>query len=149
MFYVSVPHRAARLHAAVVDDTFERFFGHAAPAAAETSATRAPVVDVVEAESAYTVTAELPGIGKDDVKVSIDGRKVVIAAEVKVAEDAPDPASNGKLIRRERSTSRWSRTFNMPVDVDASSSSASMDNGVLKVVLTKKVAPAALQLAIN
>lgn len=143
MFFVPVPHRPARVHAAVLDDTFERFFGVATQAQ---PTIRAPKVDIVEAETAYTVTAELPGIGKDDVKVSIDGRNVVIAAEAKANADK---AEGEKVIHRERAVANWTRTFNLPVDLDSSVSSAKMDNGVLTVVLVKKLAPAALQLSIN
>ncbi len=147
MYFIPVPHRAARLHTALLDDTFDRFFG---PASQPQPAVRAPKVDIVEAETAYTMTAELPGIGKDDVKVSIDGRKVVISAEAKNEKSGGDSHDdNLKVIHRERATASWTRSFTLPVDLDSSVSNAKMDNGVLTVVLVKKLAPAALQLSIN
>ena len=60
-----------------------------------------------------------------------------------------DKAEGDKVIHRERAVANWTRTFNLPVDLDSSVSSAKMDNGVLTVVLVKKLAPAALQLSIN
>ena len=60
------------------DESFERFF--APSQAAQGSTMRSPALDVAESDTAYTVSVELPGVTKDDVKVSVEGRQVTVQA---------------------------------------------------------------------
>ena len=65
------------------EDGFDRFFAARSGAAPET---RSPALDIVETETQYTVTVDLPGVAKEDVKVSIDGQRVAIEAQAAAAE---------------------------------------------------------------
>jgi HSP20 family protein len=147
MFLVSVPSPSSRLSARVFDrmfdDTFERFFGAVAQ---PSDAARKPALDVVETDEAYTVTLDVPGVSKDDVKVAIDGKRVDVSAESKKAADTKE---GERLVHRERSSVSWSRSFALPLEIDQAASSAKLDHGVLTLVLAKKRAPVAAQLTIN
>ena len=87
MFLVPMS-RDPRQLSRLFDDTFERFFGPAA--APEGVAARSPALDVAETERAYTVKLEMPGVAKEDVKVSIEGRQVSVQAQGQRVEERKD-----------------------------------------------------------
>jgi HSP20 family protein len=91
-------------------------------------------MDVAEAAAGYTVKAELPGVAKDDVVVSIDGNTVSITAEVKREKEEKD---GGKVLRRERYVGSVARSMTMPEDIDVDRAEAAFDNGVLTLTLPK------------
>ena len=136
----------------VADDSFDRFFGNAVVAATS----RSPALDVSETGTAYTVSFDVPGVTREQLKVSVEGRRVSIetvdAAEamapLEAAAHAPkvDPA---RTLYRERSAARYARTVSLPAEVDQTASQAKFENGVLTLTLAKKVATGATQLAIN
>lgn len=103
-------------------------------------------IDVSESEAAYTVLAEVPGVGKDDIHVSIDGSVVTLRAEVK----QHDKQSEGdKLLRSERYYGAVSRSFQLPQDIDQANAKAKYDNGVLTLTLPKKQASGSQRLTIE
>jgi HSP20 family protein len=83
------------------------------------------------------VQAEVPGVAKDDIQVSVDGSIVTVRAEVK-QEDTQ--SKDDKLLRSERYFGSVSRAFQLPQDVDESQAKAKYDNGVLTLTLPKKKA---------
>ena len=103
-------------------------------------------MDVSEDEKAYTVHAEIPGVSKDDIQVSIDGSQVQITAEVKREKEVKEEQ---KLLRSERYYGRVSRTFTLAQDVDQENAKAKYNNGVLELVLPKKAAAATRRLAVQ
>lgn len=103
-------------------------------------------VDVKESERAYTVQAEVPGVGKDDIQVSLDGNQVTLRAEVKQQDSQ---TSEEKLLRSERYYGAVSRSFQLPMDIDPTQSRAKYDNGVLTLTLPKKAGGSAQRLAID
>ncbi len=103
-------------------------------------------IDVKESDGGYTVQAEVPGVSKDDIHVSIDGGVVTLRAEIK----QQDSQANGdKLLRSERYYGMVSRSFQLPADIDQSQSKARYDNGVLTLTLPKKQPGAAQRLTIE
>jgi HSP20 family protein len=127
----------------VLDDTLEQFFrGAAAPQ----GATRAPAMDISESDAAYTVTLDVPGLTREQLKVSVEGKRVSIDAE-DVAEAAPQEGVS--RLYSERSTRRYARSFTLPAEVDQDSSQAKLEHGVLTLTLAKKVANGARQISIN
>ena len=97
-------------------------------------------LDVKESAQAYTVTAELPGVPRDDIHVTIDGGLVTISAEVK----QQDAQSEGeKTLRSERYYGQTSRSFRLPVDIDKANAKARYDHGVLNLTLPKQTATGA------
>ena len=94
-------------------------------------------VDVKETDGGYTVQAEVPGVPKEDIHVSIDGNVVSLRAEVRQHDAQKD---GEKLLRSERYFGAVARSFALPADVDASQAKAKYDNGVLTLTLPKKQA---------
>ena len=103
-------------------------------------------VDVKENDQAYVISAELPGVGKDNIHVTVENNVVTIAAEVK-QEDARRDGE--KVLHSERYYGQVSRSFALPSDVDESAANAKYDNGVLTLTLPKKVAVAGKRIRIE
>ena len=142
------------------DDAFERFFATAARGALGTrpsaaTAPRTPALDVSETDAGYTVVLEAPGVSRDQLKVSIEGRRVSIETV-----DAPDAATGDtaaakpqpdtiRVLHRERGVARYARSVNLPAEVDESASQARFENGVLTLTLTKKVPTGATRIDVR
>lgn len=92
-------------------------------------------IDVTENERSYAVKAEIPGVGKDDIDVSIDGNHVSITAEVKRETKKKD---DEREICTERYYGQVYRSFGLPGEVDNTKASAHYENGVLTLDLPKK-----------
>ncbi|MBN9370778.1 Hsp20/alpha crystallin family protein [Hydrogenophaga sp. YM1] len=103
-------------------------------------------VDVKETPVAYTVDAELPGVAKDDIQVTIEDDVVTLRAEVKQQDEQRD---GQRVLRSERYYGAVSRAFQLPQRVDKDASKARFDNGVLRLTLPKKAATSAQRLAID
>jgi HSP20 family protein len=91
-------------------------------------------MDVKENGGSYTVSAEIPGVRKEDIHVTIEGGMVMVRAEVK-QEDAHE---DDKQLRNERYFGSVSRGIQLPQDVDQGQAKAKYDNGVLTLTLPKK-----------
>jgi HSP20 family protein len=103
-------------------------------------------IDVKESPEAYTVTAELPGVPRDDIHVTIDGGMVTISAEVK----QQDAQSEGeKVLRSERYYGQISRSLSLPVDIDKTKAKAKYGDGVLNLTLPKQTAAGAHRLNVE
>jgi len=103
-------------------------------------------IDVTEDEKAYTIKAEIPGAGKEDIKVSIDGNLVSISAEVKKEKEEKRGET---VIRRERYQGSVSRSFTLPQAVNEDKAQAKYENGVLVLTLQKKPGANAKQLTVS
>ena len=108
---------------------------------------RAPQIklDVHENDGSYTIKAEMPGVGKDDIDVRIDGNLVTISAEVKKDKEE---SKAGRLLRSERQYGYASRSFTLSCAVDESKADAKMQDGVLKLTLPKKTTTSSRRLPI-
>lgn len=104
-------------------------------------------MDVSESDVAYTVRAEVPGIKKEDINVSIDGNMVTISAE---SRHEKEEKSGEKIVRRERYYGQQSRSFSLGQDIDDAKSSARYSDGILELTLPKKAGASGVkQLTIN
>jgi len=135
----------------LVDDLFNGFLVH--PLAAERD--RAPQqgglaprmrVDISENDAAYQVRAELPGVKKEDIQVTVDATRLSLAAEIKREVDA---AADERLLHAEREFGRATRSFALPQEVDDAQVQAHFRDGVLELTLPKKVAAARKQITIQ
>jgi HSP20 family protein len=104
-------------------------------------------VDISKTEQAYQVQADIPGVNKDDIKVSIDGNHVSISAELKDERVTRD--GGGKAVRSEREYGQQYRSFVLPHEVDEAGAQARYENGVLLPDLPKKEGTGGRQLAIQ
>ena len=103
-------------------------------------------VDVKETEKHYTVLAEVPGVSKEDIHVSLDGNIVTLRAEVKQLDAQ---TQDEKVLRSERYYGAVARSFQLPQDIDQSAAKARYDNGVLTLTLPKKQASGSQRLTIE
>lgn len=103
-------------------------------------------LDVTEDDKSYTVQAEIPGVNKDDIRVTLDGNQVTLGAQVKREKDVKD---SGRVLRSERYYGSAYRSLTLPTEVDEAASEAKYDNGVLKLKLIKKPALAGRRLSVQ
>lgn len=103
-------------------------------------------VDVKEADGAYKVQAEMPGVKKDDIHVQIDGNRVSISAEVKRESEQKE---GERVLRSERYYGSVGRSFQLASEIDESGANAKFEDGVLTLTLPKKQAPASKRLQIS
>lgn len=125
------------------DDVFKGFFR---PIRLENQQPVQIRMDVKEDEKGYTVHAELPGVKKEDVQVTVDGNQVSISAEVKQEKEVKE---GEKVLRAERYYGKVARSFALASEIDEAAAQAKYDNGVLELVLPKKTATASKRLTIS
>jgi HSP20 family protein len=92
-------------------------------------------VDVSETDKDYLVRAELPGVKKEDIRVTVNGNFVSIAAEVRKEKEEK---SGSRVLLKETYFGSMSRGFSLPQDVDSKNVVAKLDDGVLKLTLPKR-----------
>lgn len=107
----------------------------------------APVVDITEDEKEFLVKAELPGLKKEEIKISVEDGVLTISGERKVEKEE----KNKKYHRIERAYGRFERSFTLPDQAEAAKVNAEFNDGVLQVHLPKspKAAPKAQEIKIS
>ncbi len=90
--------------------------------------------------------AELPGVKKEDIQLSIDGAQVTLAAEIKREKDAKE---GERVLHTERMYGKVSRSFTLPQDIDEGAAQAKFADGVLELTLPKKAAAQKKQITIQ
>lgn len=103
-------------------------------------------LEISETDQAYTVKADVPGVKKEDIQVSIDRNEVSISAEVKQEKEEKQ---GNKLVRSERYYGKQYRSFTLAHDVDETKADAEYKDGVLKLTLPKKAGAETKKLAIK
>lgn len=101
-------------------------------------------IEVQEMDNAYLVAAELPGVRKDAIDISITGNQVTISAEAK-----REMAAEAKEWCNERCYGKLSRTIQLPIDIEEESADASYTDGVLRLTLPKKASSLPKRLEIH
>ena len=96
-------------------------------------------VDVTEKNGAYQVTADLPGVKKEDIQVAIDGAQVTLSAEIKREKEVTEGV---RVLHTERTLGKVSRSFALPQELDEEKAEAKFRDGVLELTLPKKAAAA-------
>jgi HSP20 family protein len=91
-----------------------------------------PPVDILETPESYVVLAELPGLGQDDVQLQVRDGRLTITGVRRERESACE-----QFHRIERGHGSFSRTFQLPVPVDADRITADLRDGVLTVTCPK------------
>jgi HSP20 family protein len=154
MFVVPLTHQQRHL-SRLIEGSLDHFFGSTA---STESAARSPALDVAESDTNYTVTLDLPGVAREDVKVAVEGRVVTVNAQASqpAAPGAAADAANSdvkkdtdRVLYRERSAPRFARRFSLPLEVDQAEAGAKLEHGVLTLTLPKRVARSAAQITIN
>ena len=104
-----------------------------------------PVVDIAEDDKEYLITAELPEVKKEDVKVTVENGVLTITGERKFEKEE----TNKKWHRVERSYGSFARTFALPDDGDAAKVNAEFKDGMLKVRIAKSEAARPKQIEVK
>lgn len=108
---------------------------------------QAPKVDVKEAKDSYALQMDLPGFTEKDVNIEVEhGVLTISSAKTEEKEEKKD---GEKWLIRERSSSRFTRRFTLPDDVDQDKISAVFKNGVLNVTMNRKELPSPKRIAIE
>ena len=120
-----------------MDRLFNQMLGDAynTPLSGEELSTRrwSPPVDIRETDDALVLTAELPGLTKEDVQITLENRVLTLAGERKFEKEA----KGENYHRIERSYGAFTRSFTLPPNVKTEKVDASFENGVLSVTLPK------------
>jgi HSP20 family protein len=127
-----------------IDDLFKGFFVR--PVLFEGQPQMQIKMDLKEDDKAYTVHADIPGVKKEDIHVSIEGNQVSISAETKIEKEEK---KGEKVLRSERYVGKVARSFTLAHDVDEAGAQAKYSDGVLELTLPKKAVTAAKKLAIQ
>ena len=126
----------ARRNSNWLPDVFNDFFDTDFLPKVNTNTT-APAINVIEKKNEYDVELAAPGMTKEDFKVSLDeDRNLVVELDKKV-EKIEENKDCGHYLRREFSYTKFHQTLLLPDDVNRDTISATVENGVLKVVLPK------------
>ena len=98
------------------------------------SAAWSPVVDIEESAEAYTIRAELPGLSKEKVKVTVENGVLTLSGE----RDLERRVETKTFHRVERSHGKFTRSFTLPDDVDPESVAANIKDGLLEIQIIKR-----------
>ena len=135
----------------LVDDLFKGFLVR--PMYSQGGGTVSQVkVDVAERDGAYVVHAELPGVKKEDIQLSVDGAQVTLSAEIKrerETKEGGDNAQGERLLHSERVYGKVTRSFTLPQEIDDAAAQARFNDGVLELTLPKKAAAQRKQISIQ
>ena len=107
----------------------------------------APVVDIAEDDKEYLITAELPEVKKEEVKVTVDNDVLTMQGERKFEKE-----EKGKRYHRiERSYGSFVRSFTIPDDADGGKINAEFKDGILKVHIAKseKAKPKSVEVKVS
>lgn len=104
-------------------------------------------MDVVETEHAYKVSAELPGINKDDVSVVIDSNRVQLTAECHREKSSSDDSE--RTLSAERFYGKLRRSLQLPEEINEENAEAKFREGLLELTLPKKPSKGTKKLVIK
>jgi len=117
-----------------VDKFFDDFWSPARRAGNNIGAFFTPRVDIRELDGHYEITAELPGVQKEDLNIILEEGILTIEAETR---QESQEEKEGRVIRQERRYGKFSRSFNLGGNVKESDISAAFDNGILTIQAPK------------
>jgi HSP20 family protein len=92
-----------------------------------------PAMDVVETDDHFVLTADLPGLGEEDVNIEIEENVLTVSGERKAEHEEKREG----FVRVERSYGSFRRSLTLPEGVDAEAVSANFDKGVLEIRIPK------------
>lgn len=116
------------------DDLFEGLFSPRRVSRSIEGNALVPVIDVAETDNEYLIKAEIPGVKKEDLNVSVQDGVLTINAESKYEDEEK---KEGRLIRQERRYGKFVRSMRLGKDVDSSNVKADYNDGVLELKLPK------------
>jgi HSP20 family protein len=112
---------------------FDTFLGNDSANEELASRVWTPPVDIEETETSYRLQAELPGLSRDDIQITLENNVLRLSGERKVEKDV----KRENYHRVERTYGTFARSFALPHQVDADHVQAAFENGVLTVTVPK------------
>lgn len=104
-----------------------------------------PLVNLTESKDRFTIRAELPGVGSEELDIQATANTLSLSGERKIpAED-----SEAKYHRRERESGRFSRVISLPGEINPDKVEASLVNGILTIVVSKAEASKPRQISVR
>ncbi len=100
----------------------------------EKAVTRTPAVNIAETDSQFEVELAIPGLNKEDIKISLDKNVLTVSADKK----AENVEEGKKFSKREFGFNAFSRSFTLPESADQTKIEADYNAGVLKLTIAKK-----------
>ncbi len=130
------------------DSIFDDFFPSVRAVQESNNGQLIPRVDIEENEKSYLITADLPGIKKEDLHVELNNGMLTIRAQ---HEETSEEKKEGVVIRRERRTGSYSRSFNVGKGISEEDIKGDFVNGVLKLTIPKasQIEPQTKRIQIN
>ena len=132
----------------IFDDFFRGFLVQPVPralAGSSEAVSVSPRIDVVDENGTFKVRVDLPGAKKEDIKVSVDGDVLSIAAEIRRNNETKD---GERIVYSERFVGRFARSIRLGVEIELEAAAAQFNDGVLELKLPKK-SVAAKQLTVH
>jgi HSP20 family protein len=116
----------------------DRLFSEFAQGVGQSGAKIIPNIEISETDKAIEVSAEMPGLERKDVEISIEDDTLTIRGEKKIEEDNN---KDKNVQHSERSYGVFLRVLQLPPGIDPASVQATMSNGVLKITIPKPAKP--------
>jgi HSP20 family protein len=120
-----------------MDRVFDRFFPSSTERDGDSSSSQqavwAPRTDLVETEDAYRIHLDVPGVGKESLKINYKDNQLTVSGER--ASDRTDEEE--EYVRVERAFGHFYRSFTLPRTVNAENIEAAYENGVLTITVPK------------
>ncbi len=103
-----------------------------------------PTFDITENKDSYVFKADVPGVKKEDLEISITGTRIIVSGKREVEHEQKDET----MYAYERQYGSFSRTFTLPEGADYEHAKSSLDDGVLTLVIPKTAAATAKKIPI-
>jgi HSP20 family protein len=120
-----------------LDKFFDTFSQPSRAREATNDASFSPRVDIYDNGDSYQLIAELPGISKDNIAITVDDSTLTIEAHHPSTDEQSDKQPAIKALRRERQLGKYTRSFNLGQDIEQSDIKASFNDGLLTLTIAK------------
>ena len=129
------------------DDMFRTLFHSDWKNPLNTKTNWKPEIDIKESDNLFQIKADIPGLTKKDIKISVKGDQLTISGERKKIIDK----ENDHYHYRERSVGKFNRSFNLPESINKDKIHASFKNGILSIELEKheEIVPKEMEISIS
>lgn len=127
------------------NDEMNRYFSSMRSTAANQEHDWTPAVDIHEEDSRYMLTADIPGVNRNDVEITLEDGVLTVKGERKSETEVAEQGYR----RRERIYGTFVRQFNLPDTVDTANISAKAEDGVLKIEIPKQEKPQPKKIAVS
>ena len=119
-----------------ISNRFQRFYDDIPSVNNHMQESFSPRIDISESENCIQLNAEIPGVTKENLKITLQDNILTIEGEKKKLSEEKEK----NFFREERLYGKFKRSFTLPIEVDSEDVDAKFTNGILEIVL-KKVEP--------